>query len=64
MFPDHIERVSESNLTCFRVTLNVSPGQIMAGIDDGYNGDAAPARWANIGYLQQEPELTEVSHMI
>lgn len=42
----------------------MSPGQIMAGIDDGYNGDAAPARWANIGYLQQEPELTEVSHMI
>ncbi|KAJ1467090.1 P-loop containing nucleoside triphosphate hydrolase protein, partial [Baffinella frigidus] len=33
--------------------------KIMAGIDDGYNGDAAPARWANIGYLQQEPELTE-----
>ena len=34
--------------------------QIMAGVDEGYLGDAAPARWANIGYLQQEPQLTEV----
>ena len=32
----------------------------MAGVDEGYLGDAAPARWANIGYLQQEPQLTEV----
>lgn len=33
--------------------------KVMAGVDDRYDGDAAPARWAKIGYLQQEPELTE-----
>ena len=33
--------------------------RIMAGQDDTYDGDAAPARWAKIGYLEQEPKLSE-----
>jgi len=33
--------------------------RIMAGVDPNYEGDAAPARWAKIGYLEQEPKLLE-----
>jgi ABC-type glutathione transport system ATPase component len=33
--------------------------RIMAGTDKEYEGDAEPARWAKIGYLEQEPKLTE-----
>merc|ERR1719473_283516 len=31
--------------------------KIMAGIDDNFEGEARPARWANVGYLSQEPAL-------
>lgn len=31
--------------------------KIMAGVDDDFNGEARPARWAKLGYLPQEPEL-------
>ncbi|EKX33144.1 hypothetical protein GUITHDRAFT_148122 [Guillardia theta CCMP2712] len=33
--------------------------RIMSGQDENYEGDAAPARWAKIGYLEQEPKLSE-----
>ena len=29
----------------------------MAGIDDDFQGEARPARWAKVGYLPQEPQL-------
>ena len=33
--------------------------RIMAGRDEKFDGDAEPARWAKIGYLEQEPKLSE-----
>jgi sulfate-transporting ATPase len=33
--------------------------RIMAGQDANYEGDSAPARWAKIGYLEQEPKLDD-----
>ena len=33
--------------------------RIMSGQDNNFDGDAAPARWAKIGYLEQEPKLSE-----
>ena len=33
--------------------------RIMAGVDPNYEGDAAPAKWAKIGYLEQEPKLDD-----
>jgi sulfate-transporting ATPase len=33
--------------------------KIMAGQDENYDGEAAPAKWAKIGYLEQEPELDD-----
>jgi len=33
--------------------------RIMAGADTKFDGDAAPASWAKIGYLEQEPKLSE-----
>jgi len=32
---------------------------IMAGKDDEYDGESAPAKWAKIGYLEQEPKLAD-----
>jgi len=31
--------------------------KIMAGVDENFNGEARPARWAKVGYLSQEPQL-------
>ena len=33
--------------------------RIMSGNDKEFDGDAAPASWAKIGYLEQEPKLSE-----
>lgn len=33
--------------------------KIMAGVDNTYDGEAAPAKWAKIGYLEQEPKLED-----
>jgi len=33
--------------------------KIMAGTDNDYDGESAPAKWAKIGYLEQEPKLDD-----